>query len=97
MSRAERRKNPDYRIAELEAELERLREENQVARAELEWWDNLFPGEEEIARLHRIEEAARDAKRELSWLNTADGLNEAAGRALHNALTALRAALENDD
>ena len=29
MSRAERRKNPDYRIAELEAELERLREEQQ--------------------------------------------------------------------
>ena len=30
MTRAERRKNPDYRIAELETEVERLREENET-------------------------------------------------------------------
>ena len=36
MTRAERRKNPDYRIAELETELELLRKSNEVQLLELE-------------------------------------------------------------
>ena len=38
MTRAERRKNPDYRIAELETELERLREENETLKNMLYTW-----------------------------------------------------------
>ena len=106
MTRAERRKNPDYRIAELEAELERLREELGVERQlRKDWGISAFEAQKEvgrlreelteahndyvdaqdelrrlreletttyqiepgIARLHRIEEAARDVLRQC-WM-----------------------------
>jgi predicted RNase H-like nuclease (RuvC/YqgF family) len=69
VTRAERRKNSAYRIAELEAELERLREENTelrvIAEKATQW------GEEALAEVERLERqlsACKDIDKELGVL-----------------------------
>ena len=78
MTRTERRKNPDYRIAELEAEVERLRADSGL------WRDEARELRSTIARLHRIEVAARLVADEY-------GVQHAT-----RALAALRTALEEE-